>query len=621
MNRIDRLIKMMDKKSTIEHSAYFDAIWYAKRYGLEVNEAAEHYLKYGYRHGFDPSKHFSTREYLANNPDVKMNPLLHYELYGKYEGRLGVKEIENSTGSFIELNQVKDLIDKADIVSFDIFDTLIVRPFVNDEDIYKYIEEKYGLDHFAFYREEAEKKARIKYRRDIDLNEIYEQMPYRYQDKIGIELDAHYELVSFNIQLKAIYDYCISQNKKMICISDMYLSSDFEKKQLNKCGFNKIDEVYCSSKTDMSKANGKLYDYVLGIYPGKKILHFGDNWISDIKTARDKGLDAVCINRNFDVLCGRFDYLRDKQGSLSYSLSLGITANKYYELRNHDDDYLFGFIIGGPLALSYVSYICETAKKNDIEHLLFVARDGYVLKKIYDKYYKNRYGFSSGYGYVTRSCMLSATLDYSGEERYLKKLLIMAKDSGIGIDINGDLQEEYVKNRNELEKWANNNCRNLRQHLEKECGQSRRIMAVDLNTKHFSSLRALGYLLKDREFLGMFNIVFGRDCDMPYETFSNKLTGAEDMNCASTSEILLSSPEDSILRIDDSLMPVYEKDESKKNYPDIMQGILDYVDIFENYNAGFGLMSFDEWMELCRNYILRSDDAKKRIEVHMNSSI
>lgn len=622
MSKLDKLIKMIDKKSTIEHSAYFDAKWYAKRYGIESNESAEHYLKYGYRHGFDPSVYFSTREYIANNPDVKMNPLLHYELYGKYEHRLGVREINESVGKFIELEQVKKEIDEADVVSFDIFDTLVVRPFVSDEDIYKYIELKNNLDHFAFYRVEAEKKAREKYKRDPDLEEIYEQMPYRYSEMKGFELETHYDMVFPNSQILDIYNYCIDNNKKMICISDMYLSSSFEKKLLDKCGFNQIDEVYCSSKSEMTKGNGKLYEYVLNLYLNKKIVHFGDNLNSDVKIARDKGIKAFAINKNIEILCTKFDFLKDcKEKNINLSFNLGVMANSYYGLSDRNKDFLFGFLLGGPLAISYVDYLCKIAKKNGIEHLLFVARDGYVLKKIYDKYYKSEYGFSSGYAYVTRSCMLSSTLDYSGEERYLKKLLRLAKDSGIDINIDDNLYDEFEKKKNELVCWSKRNYKNLKRHLEKECGNYKRIMAIDLNTKHFTSLKSLYHILGGKEYLGMFNIVFGHDCSYPYETFCDGVVGAELMDIASISEILLSSPEDSIVGIDNNIEPIYEKDESKNNYSDIMDGIMHFVDIMMSFNNRKCLMGFKDWEELCGSYILRSDDSEARIVRHEKSSI
>lgn len=74
----------------ISCSKLFDAAWYAKTYGISEDSAA-HYLKEGWKIGYDPSDKFSTREYLEINTDVakaEINPLLHYELYGRSEGRM-----------------------------------------------------------------------------------------------------------------------------------------------------------------------------------------------------------------------------------------------------------------------------------------------------------------------------------------------------------------------------------------------------------------------------------------------------------------------------------------------------------------------------------------------------
>jgi O-antigen biosynthesis protein len=51
----------------------------------------EHYAIFGWREGRDPSASFSTAEYLQRYPDVQaadMNPLLHFVLSGKAEGRM-----------------------------------------------------------------------------------------------------------------------------------------------------------------------------------------------------------------------------------------------------------------------------------------------------------------------------------------------------------------------------------------------------------------------------------------------------------------------------------------------------------------------------------------------------
>lgn len=77
-------------RDIIAASALFDAKWYTRTYKVS-GDPAEHYLTTGWQLGFDSSRAFSTREYIDLYPDVaaaKMNPLLHYELYGKNEGRM-----------------------------------------------------------------------------------------------------------------------------------------------------------------------------------------------------------------------------------------------------------------------------------------------------------------------------------------------------------------------------------------------------------------------------------------------------------------------------------------------------------------------------------------------------
>jgi len=81
----------LEDKNLIKKSLLFDAAWYCKNYGYgEYLDAAEHYLKIGWREGKNPSAFFSTADYLQKNPDVAeadLNPLLHFEKCGLREGR------------------------------------------------------------------------------------------------------------------------------------------------------------------------------------------------------------------------------------------------------------------------------------------------------------------------------------------------------------------------------------------------------------------------------------------------------------------------------------------------------------------------------------------------------
>ena len=76
----------------ISNSPLFDKDWYESSYddvGGNV-DSVSHYLNIGYAKGYNPGPDFSTSEYYECNKDVRkygMNPLLHYEKYGRKENR------------------------------------------------------------------------------------------------------------------------------------------------------------------------------------------------------------------------------------------------------------------------------------------------------------------------------------------------------------------------------------------------------------------------------------------------------------------------------------------------------------------------------------------------------
>jgi glycosyltransferase involved in cell wall biosynthesis len=79
--------------SVIHESPLFDPVWYRASYP-ELSggdrDLAEHYLLHGAKLLRNPGPDFSTRFYVQKYPDVQktgINPLLHYEKFGRAEGR------------------------------------------------------------------------------------------------------------------------------------------------------------------------------------------------------------------------------------------------------------------------------------------------------------------------------------------------------------------------------------------------------------------------------------------------------------------------------------------------------------------------------------------------------
>ncbi|MFO0677930.1 MAG: glycosyltransferase [Polyangiaceae bacterium] len=84
-------IRRLDDVHTIRRSGLFDEPWYRLRYGIEAgDDPIRDYLEFGVAQGRNPAPWFDTRFYMLHCPDVveaKIQPFLHFVLYGSAEGR------------------------------------------------------------------------------------------------------------------------------------------------------------------------------------------------------------------------------------------------------------------------------------------------------------------------------------------------------------------------------------------------------------------------------------------------------------------------------------------------------------------------------------------------------
>ena len=84
------ILKYRGGYKCLANSKLFDKKWYKSNYPDVKKDPLKHYLKKGWKEGRQPSPFFDGNKYLQAYHDVKaagLNPLLHYECFGKYEGR------------------------------------------------------------------------------------------------------------------------------------------------------------------------------------------------------------------------------------------------------------------------------------------------------------------------------------------------------------------------------------------------------------------------------------------------------------------------------------------------------------------------------------------------------
>lgn len=280
-------------------------------------------------------------------------------------------------------------INNYDYVSFDIFDTLLKRNVEEPIDIFKYVERfgirKYGLTYKGFFekRIEAEKEAR-KDKEEITISDIYKQLlsMYPQSELINLlkeELNLEYTFCTENIPIKKIFDYCKKKNKKIEIVSDIYMPKVQIEKMLRKNGIDGWDNLFVSSEYNKTKATGNLFNVMikkLGV-SSNKIIHIGDNKISDYKNARKKGLATLHI-KTFD------NHLKYYNRPINNLDDKSVRALMNNEILNVSVDERLGFETMGTLLYGFCVWLSEQLSKNNIKNVFFFSRDGWIMKKAFD---------------------------------------------------------------------------------------------------------------------------------------------------------------------------------------------------------------------------------------------
>lgn len=292
-----------------------------------------------------------------------------------------------------EIYVIKDLL-KYDVVSFDIFDTLILRPFAEPADIFMIVGKRLNRTEFYRIRTDAERRAREqakaeKGNAEVTIFDIYGIIEERtgIPRELGVrtEVEAELQYCFANPYMQRIYRLLQEQNKKIIITSDMYLPHDIMERLLAKVGYTGYERLYVSCDYGCSKRSQSLYEYVKRDFVGKSIIHVGDNAVSDIKSAQKSGL-ATFYYKNVHEIGA--PYRADGMSPLVGSAYAGIVnIHLHNGMQTYSPYYEYGFLYGGLYVFGFCNWIQEKAKKEGIDKILFLARDGAIYQKVYRKFF------------------------------------------------------------------------------------------------------------------------------------------------------------------------------------------------------------------------------------------
>lgn len=251
--------------------------------------------------------------------------------------------------------------------SYDIFDTLIGRLCYHGKDIFSIIETEKNLQGFSDRRITFESQTKNFDKTYLLLEKHYNK---NMQDIKQLELELEQEL-SF-----PIVKYLNKVSENDLLISDMYLSEPQIRKLLKKHKEinNKLFVSYGGKRDNSVWRNSSLVQNIK--------CHYGDNITSDYNNPMKNNINAFHVNDTFmNSREKTFSSINKQIAYIIRSVRLSHTSNEI--LWKHFIEYAL------PFAILVSLKIKELCNLNNLETVIFLSRDGYWFKEVYDIMYPN----------------------------------------------------------------------------------------------------------------------------------------------------------------------------------------------------------------------------------------
>lgn len=330
---------------------------------------------------------------------------------------------------------MKKLVDNHQVISFDVYDTLIKRNVENPNDVFSLIEVEYNKDSsekitgFQQARLLAYNQAYQHHKASCTIDDIYNELTCYSKEIRGrlkrLECWIESNICVSNSQMMDVYEYARMSNKKIILVSDMYFSANFIREILMACGITGYSELFVSCEYGASKIDGRLFDIVKRSVGCKceDILHIGDGWKNDFMRTAVKGIRPYLV-RNQSKLC--YNNASGLQGidALEYTLQQKFIDNNLDTLSGQVEK--FGFEVFGPLIYGFCKWLHGLFHVRGIEKVFFLAREGYLFKAVYEKMYPDE-TIPLNYLYVSRKSLLAPTYWISDDYESIVKSVAKTK--------------------------------------------------------------------------------------------------------------------------------------------------------------------------------------------------
>ena len=504
----------------------------------------------------------------------------------------------------------------AEVVAFDVFDTLITRPFMRPTDLFLFMEAEYQAEGFAKARVLAEKLARKEIRQEVNLDEIYSLMDGKYRSLEEKEIELETEFSVADPYAKALYESVLAQGKRVILVSDMYLPESVLRGMLDANNYWGYEKLYLSNAADCNKASGALYRYILGDLgiSADRIVMIGDNRKADVDKAVEQGLRAV----RWIPLKERYAVSHHKEMAFcrkdrSVGASMLVATDMLMGAVDTEKGYWYDIArrFGGPMAYSFGNYLIRNS--SGFDRIIFFSRDGHIPMLAYQELGGD---LPVSYVYCSRKlCTAMANLNLTDRDapytvlKYLYATGRLADENIASIDDFESARDYFEKNSEAVRKACNEALEGYRSYLENELSGARKVLAVDTTTMRYTS-QSLVTGCTDAEITGAYYATTAGST-LKHIVYTDRTGQRLTWSYVNLAEFFFSSQESPLEDVRDG-KPVFSSDVPpeeamrQKVQPSMEEGQLDYIrfasSIFHGRRICYDPDTVDGWLKVLISY-------------------
>lgn len=327
----------------------------------------------------------------------------------------------------------------ASVISFDLFDTLVTRNVSSFSGVLELVgvrlaERGICIPNFVKIRLQIEKQ--LSAGRAPRLTDIYKEImkvtpdiEATAEELADVEYVVDLDLIEPRVEVVELLKIFRGKGHLVYIISDSYYSQSQIEKILVKSGIKEIDGVLVSCEYDTSKA-GNLFERLIGMAGTQNILHIGDDFFADIESATRHGIQAFHIYSASELLyqVGGLK-LTCEEHSISDQIRIGMFISNIFnspfqfedeEKKIHVDEAKnVGYLFCAPMIMDFSKWFEEETEKAGIANRWFCARDGYLLKRLYEVMFPNK---KIEYFYTSRISAIRAGVNSLADVEYVDSM-------------------------------------------------------------------------------------------------------------------------------------------------------------------------------------------------------